>query len=72
MKNVYIIALKKGNEPYLAKIRTLENMAFIGQQFEKAYICETKAQAEKMRKEWQKIREERKDNEKYPEFYSLY
>lgn len=69
MKNTYIIALKKWNEPIYIKIKPLNSLKFIGVHYENAYLMESKKQADETRKNRYKIREERKDDDKYPDFF---
>ena len=69
MKNTYIIALWKGNEPFYIKLKPLNSIAFIGIHYKNAYIMESKKQADETRKQRYKIRNERKNDEKYPDFF---
>lgn len=69
MKTTYIIALRHGWSPLLIKQKPLQSIAYIGRIYQNAYIFQTKKEAEKTRKEWYKLREERKDDPKYPDFY---
>jgi hypothetical protein len=41
----------------------------MGLHYKQAYIMESKAKAEETRRNWYKIREERKNDEKYPDFF---
>lgn len=65
MKNIYIIALKKGNEPVFIKQRAREDISYIGTNYEKAYIAESKKQADETRKKRYKMREDRKTDPAY-------
>ena len=69
MKNTYIIALKEGKEPDLLQIKSLNDITRIGKRYWRAYIMETKQQAEETREKRYKQREERKNDEKHPDFY---
>lgn len=71
MKNTYIIALKEGNEPIYIKIKPLNSLKFLGIHYQQAYLMESKKQADETRKNWYNIRQERKNDEKYPDFYEL-
>lgn len=69
MKNIYIIALRKWNEPVFIQQRAWEDITYIGTNYEKAYIAESKKQAEETRRKRYKMREERKQDNNYPDFY---
>lgn len=69
MKNTYFIALKSWNEPHLIKLKPYNSIAFIGLHYKQAYIMESKAKAEETRRNRYKTREERKNDEKYPDFF---
>ena len=68
MKNIYIIALRDGNEPVFIQQRVREDMTFIGN-YKNAYIAESKKQANETRKKRYKQREERKDDPNYKNDY---
>jgi len=51
MKNTYIIALTNDLEPIYIKQRSMEDISYIGRNYYKAYICETKTKADKIWKE---------------------
>jgi hypothetical protein len=51
MKNTYIIALTNDLEPIYIKQRSMEDISYIGRNYYRAYICETKTEADKIRKD---------------------
>ena len=69
MKNIYIIALKDGNEPVFIQQRAREDFTYIGTNYKNAYFAESKKQADETRKKRYKMREERKQDANYPDFY---
>lgn len=69
MKNTYIIALKAGNYPVLFKVKPYNCIVNMFDTFTHAYIMESKEKAEKIWDDRYKMRENRKNDEKYPEFY---
>jgi hypothetical protein len=69
MRNTYIIALKEGNEPHYIKIKPLNSLAFLGLHYKQAYLMENKTQADKTWRQWYDIRQERKNDENYPDFF---
>ena len=69
MKNTYIIALKRGNEPIYIKIKPLNSLKFLGVHYEQAYLMESKKQADSTWNNRYKIRQERKNDDNYPDFY---
>lgn len=65
MKNIYIIALTKGNEPVFLQQRAWEDITYIGINYKKAYIAESKKQADETRGNRYKLRVERKEDPQY-------
>ena len=65
MKNTYIIGVKEGKEPDLLQVKSLNDITRIGKKYRRAYIMETKQQAEETREKRYKQREERKEDPKY-------
>ncbi len=65
MKNTYIIAVKEGQEPDLLQIKSLNDISRIGKKYRRAYIMESKQQAQETREKRYKQREERKADTKY-------
>lgn len=62
MKNTYIIALKDKElcEPIFIKMKPHNDISYIWRIYYRAYIFETKEQAEKTRRDWYKTYEEKK------------
>lgn len=52
MKNTYIVAIKEDLEPHFIQQRHGEDITRIGKRFHKAYIFNTKKEAEAIRKNW--------------------
>lgn len=69
MKNTYIIALKNGNYPVLFKVKPYNCIVSMFDTYTHAYIMENKQKAEKVFDDRYKIRENRKNDEKYPDFF---
>lgn len=69
MKNTYIIAVKEGQEPDLLQIKSLNDITRIGKKYRRAYIMETKQQAEETREKRYRQRDERKDDPDYKDFF---
>lgn len=65
MKNTYIIGVKEGQEPDLLQVKALNDITRIGKKYRRAYIMETKQQAEETREKRYKQREERKTDPTY-------
>ena len=69
MKNTYIIGVKWGQEPDLLQIKSLNDITRIGKKYWRAYIMETKQQAEETREKRYRQREERKNDPVYKDFF---
>jgi len=69
MKNIYIIWVKEGQEPDLLQVKALNDITRIGKKYRRAYIMETKQQAEETREKRYKQREERKVDPTYKDTY---
>lgn len=65
MKNIYIIGVKEGQEPDLLQVKTLNDITRIGKRYRRAYIMESKQQAQETRERRYKQREERKADPAY-------
>ena len=59
MKNTYIIAIKENLEPYFIQKRVWEDISYIWRDFYRAYIFESKKQAEDVWKDRYKTYTER-------------
>lgn len=68
MKNIYIIALREGNEPVFIQQKTWEDITYIGN-YKNAYVSESKKQADETRRKWYKMREDRKNDPAYKDFF---
>lgn len=69
MKNTYIIGVKEGQEPDLLQVKALNDIARIGKRYWRAYIMESKQQAQETRERRYKQREERKADPTYKDTY---
>lgn len=69
MKNIYIIAIKDGKEPDLLQVKALNDITRIGKKYWRAYIMESKQQAQEARERRYKQREERKADPVYKDFF---